>query len=86
VQRHPGGAGLEGFDAREHAHPFGDVHGGPEQVDGVAAGLAQRRGAFDDRDVEAVAGEPIGEHRARDAGSRDEDPHEYLPDLTVGKL
>ena len=47
------GAGGVFLDARQHAHPFGDLHRGTEQVDGVAAGLAQRGRAFDHRDVEA---------------------------------
>lgn len=68
--RGPGGVVL---DARQHTHPLRDLHRGAEQVDGVAAGLAQRWRAFDHRHVETAAGQPVGQRRAGDAGAADQD-------------
>jgi hypothetical protein len=78
----PVGFGGERLDARQDAHLFRDLHRRAEQVDGVAAGLAQRRSAFDDGDVEAVTAKPVREHRPGDAGAGDENPHDDLPALT----
>lgn len=81
IQRQPGRSGGQVLDAGQDAHLRRDLHGGAEQVDGMAAGLAQRGRALDDGDLEAVTGQPVGQHRAGDAGARDEYPHGHLPDL-----
>lgn len=82
VQRQAGGSGGQGLDAGQDAHLRRDLHRRTEQVDGVAAGFAQRRGALDDGDVEAVAGQPVRQHRAGDAGAGNEYPHDPPPALT----
>ena len=71
-------AGRMVHDRREHTHPFGDVHGRSEQVDGVAAGLAQCRGTFDHGHVEAAPRQPVGQHRSGDAGAGDQNAHHAL--------
>ena len=63
------------LDARQHTHPFRYLHRGTEQVDGVAAGLAQHGRAFDHRDVIAMSGQPVGQHRSRDARPGNQDLH-----------
>ena len=77
VQRCRSGRVL--LDARQHTHPFGDLHRRTEQVDGVAAGFAQYGRAFHDGHVEAALGQPVGQYRAGDAGARNQDPHDKLP-------
>ena len=47
----------------KHAHFLRDLHGRTEQVDGVAAGLAQRRRALDDGGLEPGPGQPVRQHR-----------------------
>src|SRR5882757_1573195 len=74
-----------GLDLRQDAHLLRDVHRRPEQVDGVAAGLSKYRRAFHHGDVEATAGQPVGEDGAGDAGAGDEDSHDDTPYLTIGK-
>ena len=81
TQGQPVRAGGLRLDAREHAHLLRDVHRGPEQVDRVAAGLTQGGRPLDDGDGEAMAGQPLRQHRAGDAGAGDEDPHDDLPYL-----
>jgi hypothetical protein len=60
-------------DVVEDAHPVEDrAVGLALEVDGLAAG-AQRGSLLDDRDVEAVPGEPVGEGGAGDARAGDQD-------------
>lgn len=67
IHGHRGRPGGQRLDLRQHAHLCRDFHGGPEQVDGMAAGLAQFGCALDDRDVEGAAGKPVRQYGARDA-------------------
>jgi hypothetical protein len=68
-----GAAGLAGDDVVEDAHALqhGPV-GGALEVDGLPA-RAHRRGALDDGDGAAVAGQPEGEGGAGDARAGDQD-------------
>ena len=48
VHGHPGRARGERLDPRQHAHLLRDLRRRPEQIDGVAARLSERRRALDD--------------------------------------
>ncbi len=63
------------LDARQYTHLFRDLHRRTEQVDGVAAGLAQRGRAFDHGDVEAASGQPVGQYGTGDARPGYQDLH-----------
>lgn len=63
------GAGCVLLDAGQHPHAFGDLHRRPEQVDGMAAGLAQRGGTLHDGDLDAVPRQPVSQYGTGDAGA-----------------
>ncbi len=75
MNAHPIGAGGLRLDAPQHVHLAGDLHRRPEQVDGVATGLTQRRRAFHHGDRVTGPGQPVGQHRPGDAGARNQDSH-----------
>jgi hypothetical protein len=69
---HVGPPGLAAEDLLPHAHALQHGQLGPAlEVDGLAA-RAQRGGALDDGDLEAVAIQPVGQGRAGDARAGDQ--------------
>jgi hypothetical protein len=71
-------------DARHDPHPLGNVHGPPPDVHRAAAGPPDGR-AFHDGGAESVPGQPVGQRRPGDTGSRDQHglvAHAVLPAST----
>jgi hypothetical protein len=63
---------MLGPDSRQDSHPIDHVDGRTSDVDRIAAG-ADGWGALDERHVETVPYQPIGQGRAGDARARHED-------------
>ncbi len=63
---------MLGPDSRQDSHPIDDVDGRTTDVDCIAAG-ADGWGALDERHVEAVPVQPVGQGWAGDARTRHED-------------